>query len=353
MNSIITGTGSYIPEYVKKNTDFLNNNFFSEKKDQLIDSNTSIIEKFKGITGIEERRYLESGLLNSEIATIASQIAIEKADIDPETIDQIIFAHNFGDLSAENNQSDMLPSLASKVKHLLRIKNPNCVAYDIIFGCPGWIQGMIQADQFIQAGVAKRCLVIGAETLSRIIDPHDRDSMIYSDGAGACILEKGKNTNKGILSHAAQTFTFEEANFIFFGESNKMGSNDNTRYLKMHGRKIYEFALNHVPNAMKAALDKAGVPIDKVKKVLLHQANEKMDEAIIKRFFRLYATKIPQNVMPMSINKLGNSSVATVPTLLDLILNHKLDAHEIKAGDAIILASVGAGMNINAIVYQY
>ena len=353
MNSIITGTGSYIPESIKKNIDFLNNNFFSEKKDQLIDSNTSIIEKFKSITGIEERRYLESGLLNSEIATIASQIAIENADIDPETIDQIIFAHNFGDLSTENNQSDMLPSLASKVKHLLRIKNPNCVAYDIIFGCPGWIQGMIQADQFIQAGVAKRCLVIGAETLSRIIDPHDRDSMIYSDGAGACILEKGKNTNKGILSHAAQTFTFEEANFIFFGESNKLGSKDNTRYLKMHGRKIYEFALNHVPNAMKVALDKAGVPIDKVKKVLIHQANEKMDEAIIKRFFRLYSTKVPQDIMPMSINKLGNSSVATVPTLLDLILNHKLDTHEIKSGDAIIMASVGAGMNINAIVYQY
>jgi len=353
MNSIITGTGSYIPENIKKNADFLNNNFFSEKKDQLIDSNTSIIEKFKSITGIEERRYLESGLLNSEIATIASQIAIEKAGIDPETIDQIIFAHNFGDLRTGNNQSDLLPSLASKVKHLLRIKNPNCVAYDIIFGCPGWIQGMIQADQFIQAGVAKRCLVIGSETLSRIIDPHDRDSMIYSDGAGACILEKGKNTNKGILSHAAQTFTFEEANFIFFGESNKMGSDDNTRYLKMHGRKIYEFALNHVPNAMKAALDKAGVPIDKVKKVLIHQANEKMDEAIIKRFFRLYSTKIPQDIMPMSINKLGNSSVATVPTLLDLILNRKLDAHEIKSGDAVIFASVGAGMNINAIVYQY
>jgi len=353
MNSIITGTGSYIPENIKRNTDFLNNNFFSEKKDQLIDSNTSIIEKFKSITGIEERRYLESGLLNSEIATIASQIAIENAGIDPETIDQIIFAHNFGDLSTENNQSDMLPSLASKVKHLLRIKNPNCVAYDIIFGCPGWIQGMIQADQFIQAGVAKRCLVIGAETLSRIIDPHDRDSMIYSDGAGACILEKGKDTNKGILSHAAQTFTFEEANFIFFGESNKMDSNDNTRYLKMHGRKIYEFALNHVPNAMKAALDNAGVPIDKVKKVLIHQANEKMDEAIIKRFFRLYSTKVPKDIMPMSINKLGNSSVATVPTLLDLILNHKLHTHDIKSGDAIIMASVGAGMNINAIVYQY
>jgi 3-oxoacyl-[acyl-carrier-protein] synthase-3 len=235
----------------------------------------------------------------------------------------------------------------------LRIKNPNCVAYDIIFGCPGWIQGMIQADQFIQAGIAKTCLVICAETLSRIIDPHDRDSMIYSDGAGACILQKGKDKNKGILSHGAQTYTFDEANYIFFGESNKSDQSSNRRYLKMHGRKIYEFALNHVPNAMKDALDKANVPIDHVKKILIHQANEKMDEGIIKRFFRLYSKKVPKNIMPMSIQKLGNSSVATVPTLLDLILNHNLDEHEIKEGDAIILASVGAGMNINAIVYQY
>ena len=104
---------------------------------------------------------------------------------------------------------------------------------------------------------------------------------------------------------------------------------------------------------MKLALDKSGIPIDKVKKILIHQANEKMDEAIIKRFYRLFKTKLPDDIMPMSIGKLGNSSVATVPTLLDLILNENLDQHHIVEGDAIILASVGAGMNINALVYQY
>lgn len=353
MNSIITGTGSYIPDSIKKNSDFLKNTFYSEKKDLLTDPNNTIIEKFKSITGIEERRYLESDLLNSEIATIAAQIAINKAKVDPETIDQIIFAHNFGDLGVVNKQSDMLPSLASKVKYMLRIENPDCVAYDVIFGCPGWIQGLIQANQFIQTGAAQKCLVIGSETLSRVVDPHDRDSMIYADGAGACIIEKGTDPSKGILSYANQTFTYEEANYIYFGESNNSEISGGPRYLKMHGRKIYEFALNKVPVAMKGALDKAGLPIEKIKKILIHQANEKMDEAIIKRFYRLCKTKIPEGIMPMSINKLGNSSVATVPTLLDLILNHNLDDHEIKAGDAIMLASVGAGMNINAIVYQY
>jgi len=353
MSTIITGTGSYIPEDIKPNDIFLKNKFYDAGHLPLEDNNELIIEKFKNITGIEERRYLSSDLSNSDIAAIAANRAIKNAKIDPETIDQLIVAHNFGNVINDNRQSDMLPSIASKVKNLLGIENPNCVAYDIIFGCPGWIQGIIQADQFIKTGMASRCLVIGSETLSRIIDPHDRDSMIYSDGAGACILEKGSDPEKGIMSYASQTFTAVEANYIYFGESNKNGSEEDTYFLKMQGRKIYEFALNNVPVAMKLALEKSGIQINKVKKILIHQANEKMDEAIIKRFFRLFKSAVPEGIMPMSINKLGNSSVATVPTLLDLILSGNLDGHHIAKGDAIILASVGAGMNINAIVYQY
>ena len=353
MNSIITGTGSYIPKIVKKNSDFIEEDFFGEKNERFPYPNEVIIEKFKAITGIEERRYLEPDLVNSDAATLASKKAIEAAGIDPETIDQIIYAHNFGDIRYGDNQSDMLPSLASRVKHLLRIKNPNTIAYDLIFGCPGWVQGLIQANLFIKSGVAKRCLVIGAETLSRVVDPHDRDSMIYSDGAGACIVEKGDDPEKGILSFASQSFTYSEANYLFFGESNKVIPNISTRYIKMYGRKIYEFALNNVPNAMKTAVDQSNIPIEKIKKILIHQANEKMDEAIIKRFYRLMKAKQPENIMPMSIQKLGNSSVATIPTLLDLILNEQLEGHKIEKGDAILIASVGAGMNINAVVYQY
>ncbi len=353
MKSIIIGTGSYIPKIIKKNSDFLNQEFYSEKNESIPSSNEIIIEKFKGITGIEERRYLEPELQNSDAGTIAAKRAIEDANINPEEIDQIIYSHNFGDIRSGDTQSDMLPSLASRVKHLLKIRNPNCVAYDMIFGCPGWIQSLIQADNFIQSGSAKICLVISGETLSRVVDPHDRDSMIYSDGAGACILKKGTDENKGILSYAAQSFTYDEANYLFFGESNKVIPSINTRYIKMYGRKIYEFALNNVPNAMKKAVEKSGIPIEKIKKILIHQANEKMDEAIIKRFYKLYELDVPENIMPMSIQHLGNSSVATVSTLLDLILKKKLGNHEINKGDAIILASVGAGMNINAIVYQY
>ena len=349
----ITGTGSYIPNNVEKNEDFYQHEFLNSDGSSINAPNEVIVEKFKAITGIGERRYVETNLNTSDIAFFAAEKAIENAKINREDIDYIIVAHNYGDVKHNTEQSDTVPSIASRVKHLLKIKNPKCVGYDVLFGCPGWIEGVIQANAFIKSGIAKKCLVIGAETLSRVIDPHDRDSMIYSDGAGACIVEKTDEQDSGILSHASQTWAKEEAYFLHFGSSFNNNEDKNVRYIKMFGRKIYEFAITNVPKAMKIALDKSGVDIDDVKKVFIHQANEKMDEAIIKRFYRLYKKPIPEGIMPMSIHKLGNSSVATVPTLLDLVLKGKIENQKVNKGDVIILASVGAGMNINAIVYKY
>ncbi|MGJ8736847.1 3-oxoacyl-ACP synthase III family protein [Zobellia laminariae] len=350
MSIAITGTGSYIPSLVVPNDEFEGHNFLNADGSPFAHDNAVIIQKFKGITGIEERRYVEKNLNTSDIGFLAAEKAITDAGIDKETIDYIIFAHNFGDVSPGNIQSDSLPSLATRVKQHLRIKNPTCVAYDLIFGCPGWIQGAIQANAFIKSGIAKRCLVIGAETLSRIVDPHDRDSMIYSDGAGAAIIEETDGAGE-ILSHASATHAYEEAYFLFFGKSyNK--EKDDTKYIKMYGRKIYEFAVTHVPQAMKDCLDESGVAIKDLKKIFIHQANEKMDEAIVKRFYGLYDHEIPENIMPMSIGKLGNSSVATVPTLFDLVLNGKIENQDVQKGDVVIFASVGAGMNINAMVYR-
>ena len=353
ISSKITGTGTFIPSLKKENTDFLEDRFLNIDGSDFASPNEEIIEKFKAITGIEERRYAVDKYKTSDLAFFASEKAIEDAKINKEELDYIIFAHNFGDLKQGAIQGDTLPSLATRVKYKLGIENPNCVAYDVLFGCPGWVEGVIQAQAFIKAGIAKKCLVIGAETLSRVVDKFDRDSMIYSDGAGACIVEKTEDQDSGILSHASQTFAKDEAYFLHYGGSYNKSEDQNIRYIKMFGRKIYEFAITNVPKAMKMALDKSGVNINDVKKVFIHQANEKMDEAIIKRFYRLYKKPIPEGVMPMSIHKLGNSSVATVPTLLDLVLKGKIKDQEVHKGDVIILASVGAGMNINAIVYKY
>jgi 3-oxoacyl-[acyl-carrier-protein] synthase-3 len=235
----------------------------------------------------------------------------------------------------------------------LGIKNPACVAYDILFGCPGWIQGVIQADAFIKAGMAKKCLVIGAETLSRVVDVHDRDSMIFSDGAGACIVEHSDDSNTGILASSVQSHCDDETYFLYLGKSYHPEGEEATRYIKMKGRKVYEYAIKNVPIAMKECIEKAGVDIHDVKKFFLHQANEKMDEGFIKALFKLYGIKeIPKDIMPMSIHELGNSSVATIPTLYDRVKHGFYKEHQLHKGDIVIFASVGAGMNINAICYK-
>ena len=352
MNIKISGIGSYIPEKSVSNTDFSEHVFLNEDGSPFGYPNEVVVNKFKSITGIENRRYANEQYTSSDLGYFAAKKAIENANIDPETIDYIIFAHNFGDVKHGTIQSDMLPSLATRVKHKLQIQNPKCVAYDLLFGCPGWIEGVLQANAFIKSGMAKRCLVIGSETLSRVVDDHDRDSMIYSDGAGAAILE-ASNDESGMLSYESATFANDEAGYLFFGKSYNPNLDPDTKYIKMYGRKIYEFALSNVPSAMKSCLDKSGLGIDDVKKILIHQANEKMDEAIVHRFYKLYEKTPPKDVMPMSIHDLGNSSVATVPTLFDQVLQGKIENQEINKGDILIFASVGAGMNINAFVYRY
>jgi len=352
MNIKISGIGSYIPEKSVSNTDFSEHVFLNEDGSPFGYPNEIVVNKFKNITGIENRRYANDQYTSSDLGYFAAKKAIENAKVDPETIDYIIFAHNFGDVKQGTIQSDMLPSLATRVKHKLQIQNSKCVAYDLIFGCPGWIEGVLQANAFIKSGMAKRCLVIGGETLSRVVDSHDRDSMIYSDGAGASIIE-ASNDASGMLSYESATFANEEAGYLFFGKSYNPNLDPDIKYIKMYGRKIYEFALSNVPTAMQSCLDKSGLAIDDVKKILIHQANEKMDEAIVHRFYKLYGKTPPKDVMPMSIHDLGNSSVATVPTLFDQVLQGKIENQEINKGDILIFASVGAGMNINAFVYRY
>jgi 3-oxoacyl-[acyl-carrier-protein] synthase-3 len=137
------------------------------------------------------------------------------------------------------------------------------------------------------------------------------------------------------------------------GPSFNSNEEDAPLYIKMKGRKVYEYALKHVPLAMKACLEQSGVHLSEVNKILIHQANEKMDEEIVNRLYSLYGYDKPaEGIMPMSIQWLGNSSVATIPTLYHMIMKGEMAEHEIKKGDVILFASVGAGMNINAVCYR-
>ena len=352
--SIITGTGSYIPTKVVKNEDFWNSEFYDSKGNKLQKDIKEITAKFEEITTIAERRHVTDDLVTSDIAFFAAQKAIESAGIDPEELDHIIVAHNFGDVAADNPRTDMVPSLAARVKFKLGIKNPYAVCYDVPFGCPGWVEALIQANYYIKSGDDKKVLVIGAEILSRISDPYDIDTMIYADGAGAVILEgKESETPIGILAHQTRSDTLLYSKMLYMDKSYhpELAKTDKM-YMKMNGRRLYQYALETVPLSISKALEKAGVHLSEIKKLLIHQANGKMDDAMCKRLYEIYDIPEPEDIMPMTVHRLGNSSVATVPTLLDLIMRGEMKPHEINSGDTIIFTSVGAGMNINAVIYK-
>lgn len=352
--TVIKGTGSYIPEIVITNDFFLNYKFFDKTGDPIEKPNTEIIEKFKEITEIEERRWAKEGQNTDELGYLAALEAINNAQIDPERLDYIIVAHNYGNVYTGNSSPDMVPTIAARIKRKLGIKNPDTVAYDLPFGCPGWVQGVIQADYFIKSGDANLALVIGAETLSRVSDPHDIDSMIYSDGAGAVVLEGIESeTPVGVLAHKTRSDTIEHSHILYMAQSNNPNYPTNELFIKMIGRKVYEYAITFVPVLVKECIEKSGVKITDIKKILIHQANGKMDYVIVQKTLRLFGKKdSPETIMPMIIARLGNNSVATVPVLLDMIMNGQLQDHQLQSGDHYILASVGAGMNINAIVYK-
>lgn len=352
----IIGTGSYLPPVVIKNDYFLNHEFYEPNGKKITDkTNEEIIQKFYEITNIAERRHVAEDQLTSDIAALAIQDACESAGVSMESLDFIIVSHNFGDIMIGNVRTDILPALANKVKMKLNIKNPACFSHDVISGCPGWTQGMIIADAYIKSGFAKRGVVVGADVLSRISDPHDRDTMIYADGAGATIVEAVESDEPtGILCHASRSDSVQYASLLTLGRSNNPDFPGNEQYIKMAGHKLYVYAISTVPKVVKESLDKAGLHLTDIKKVFIHQANEKMDEVILTNVFKLYGeTGNVMDIMPMSISQLGNSSTATVPTLLDLVVKGKMNGHKVEKGDYILLCSVGAGMNINSIVYKW
>lgn len=352
-NTIIIGSGSYIPSRVIGRDYFLNSEFYTEEGEKIDKPTEEIISKFVEITEIENRRFIDEELSNSQIGYETAKIAIEDAKINGEDLDYIIYATNFGEVTVDG-YINFMPNMAARVKNKLGIKNRKCVTYDMIFGCPGWVEAMILADNLIKAKVAKTILVIGAETLSRVTDPFDRNKMIFADGAGAVVVKATDDENVGIIAHNTICDNGVEIEYLRNGSSINKEADQKRLYVRMMGRKIYEYALKNVPVAIKETIDSANLSIEDIDKVLIHQANAKMDYAMIERLHKLYDVKdYDHAISPMTIQMFGNSSVATIPTMFDLIIKGKMEGHTFKDNGNIVMTSVGAGMNINAIVYKF
>lgn len=352
-NTVIIGSGCYVPENVIDGSYFMDSIFYDENNEKIDKPNSEVISKFVDITEIEERRYINAGEYNSDLGLRAATQAIEDAGVDKESIDYIIYATNFGEVD-EKGLPNFIPSLAARLKNKLGIKNRNCINYDMIFGCPGWVEALILSDVLLKSGRAKTILVVGGETLSRVTDPFDRNKLIFADGAGAVVVTTTEEENVGIIADSTICDNGEELCYLENGTSLNLEDDQSKLYIRMRGRKIYEYALKNVPDAIKATIDKANLDIADIDKILIHQANAKMDYAMISRLFKLYGIKdYDHAIAPMTIQKFGNSSVATVPTMFDLIRKGKMEGQSFTPGSHIIFTSVGAGMNINCVVYRF
>lgn len=352
-NTIIIGSGSYIPTRVIGRDFFMNSEFYTDEGEKIEKPTEEVIAKFVEITEIENRRFIEEDLSNSKIGSEAARAAIEDAKIDAEDLDYIIYASNFGEVTVDG-YVNFMPNMAARVKNKLGIQNRKCITYDMIFGCPGWVEAMILANNLIKAQSAKTILVIGAETLSRVTDPHDRNRMIFADGAGAVVVKATDEENVGIIAHNTICDNGPELCYLENGPSINKDADQKRLFVRMQGRKIYEYALKNVPQAIKETIDDAGLSIEDIDKILIHQANAKMDYAMIERLHKLYDVKdYDHAISPMTIQEFGNSSVATIPTMFNLIIKGKMAGQSFKDKGNIVMTSVGAGMNINAIVYKF
>jgi 3-oxoacyl-[acyl-carrier-protein] synthase III len=244
--------------------------------------------------------------------------------------------------------------MAAVLKHELGSTNYHCFAYDILFGCPGWLQGIIQADHAIRSGDAVHVLVTGLEIASKLLDPHDPDSMILGDGCGACVISRSSDGDRGLISYSTFSHAIDDNRIIYLGPSLKPGV-EGVCYFHMNGRAVYKYATEWVPKVIKSALEKGKARIEDVDIFLLHQANAKMLDAIAANLAAIFDVShdVIRKKVPSTIEFLGNTSVATIPTMLDLIRRKKLPGFEINEGDLAVMASVGAGMHCNAVIYKF
>lgn len=320
MTSRIIGTGSYAPEHIVTNEDLAN----------VVDTSD---EWIRSRTGIGQRRIaLEEG--TSRMAAEAARRALEDAGMDALELDII--------LAATSSPDYCFPSCACEVQAALGAEH--AVAYDISAACSGFLFALSTVQAFIQAGIYRNALIVGADCLSKLTDWSDRGTcVLFADAAGAAVVQAsesglvhmvmGSDGVKGpVLTCTART----EGNFLN-GKTPELG------YIYMNGQEVFKFAVKKVPECVNQVLEHSKTSLDEVKYFVLHQANYRIVEAAAKRL------KQPMEKFPMNMERYGNTSAASVPLLLDE-LNRE---GKIQKGDKIVLAGFGAGLTWGASLLEW
>jgi 3-oxoacyl-[acyl-carrier-protein] synthase-3 len=319
--SRVLGTGHFLPPNVRTNDDIAKMGV--ETSDQWI----------RERTGIQQRRIAPEGMVTSDMATRAAASALEMAKLDAKDVDMIIVGTVTPDMP--------MPATAVFVQQKLGIKH-NCPSFDLSAACAGFIYGLSIADKFVSSGAAKHVLVIGVELLSRVIDWEDRTTcVLFGDGAGAVLVgPNDTNSNRGILGTLVHSDgTFAESLMIPGGGSRTPQSKDvidrKENKVKMKGQDIFKSAVRNLYTASQGIVDQCGLKNHEVDWVVPHQANMRIVDQVTQR------ADYPKDKVLSNIDKVGNTSSASIPILLDQSVRSGL----IKENQVVLMCALGAGIS--------
>lgn len=316
-SSVITGTGSYLPSRVLSN---------DELSTMVDTSDEWIVSR----TGIKQRHIVAEGEFTSDLATKAAEKAIEAAKISLDDVDMIIVCTTTPDST--------FPSVATKVQAKLGIKN--AAAFDVQAVCSGFVYGLTVADNFIKSGGAKTVLVIGAESMSKIVDWSDRNTcVLFGDGAGAVIVQS-MQSHEGIISCQINSDGCQESILYTDGGTS---TTQTAGVMKMLGREVFKHAVEKMSRTLLNLLEESKYKKEDVDWIIPHQANARILDAI--------ATKLsfPRERMVMTLDMQANTSAATIPLALD----HHVRAGKMKSNDLVMLTALGGGITWGGVILRW
>ena len=324
--AVISGYGSYAPDKILTNEDLA----------KMIDTSD---EWITSRTGIKNRHITNDNESTAILASEAAKLALEKANLDPKDLELIIV----GTITPEM----VFPSTANFVQ--LAIKAENAWSFDLAAACSGFVYSLSIAQQFIESGRHKNALVIGAETITKITNWEDRASCIlFGDGAGAVVLERGNENQRGILysSMFADSTGWEALNCQAYGSRNPASrelDDPNKKFIHIKGREVYQQAIRRIVETVNNSLEHCGLTIDDVDMLVSHQMNARIIESAVKRL------NLPDEKVFININEYGNTSAASVPIAFDECARQG----RIKKGDIVVLVAFGAGLTWGANVIEF
>jgi len=321
----ILGTGSYAPPRVITNREL----------EKLVDTNDQwIVER----TGIRQRHAADPGVPTSEIAAMAAKKALEAAKVSPEEIDTIVVATSSPDR--------IVPPTAVYVQRILGCWNAGC--YDLVAACTGFAYGLSSGRAYISSGQSKRCLVIGAEELSKITNYKDRTTCIlFGDGAGAVVL--GPSDDESDILYSKMGCDGRTADLIITpggGTDRPLTAETlekKDHMLQMKGREVYKFAVPKFVEIIQTALVATDLKMAEIAHFIPHQMNARMIEAVAERL------GFPMEKIVINIADYGNTSAASIPIALD----EAVRAGRVKRGDLILMSAMGAGITWGTVVLRW